>query len=225
MLLAAAAGFFLRNQLPRLCRSTGDGPIGGLSASLRITTPSGLLLDRGMLFDARAMASHITNQDAEIRFIVFEDFSCSWCAKLDSNLRTLKLRFPDLFSVAYRELLLDSLAINTRDTHVAARCAADQGSFEPFHRAAFDNQLIVADPGGWRRIARIALVPDQSKLEACVEHQLHLSEVLASSRDANALGYSSTPVIIAGDGQFIGEMEFPDLVAVVESTIVRRRRQ
>lgn len=226
VLCGLLAVIFIRNHWPKSPIRMGTAPLGvEVPRRPQERTPSGRILDRGLLYDVRAAASHVSSPDAGVRIVVFEDFSCSWCGKFDSTMRALEGRFPDAVSVAYRELLLDSMASNVRDTHVAARCAVQQGTFDSFHRAAFANQSLVRSSGGWRKIARIAGIPNAPAFEACVEHQTYLPEVLSSSRSAVALGYRSTPVIIVGERQFIGAVGLPELTSAVESTIVQLRRQ
>ena len=111
--------------------------------------------------------------DAEVEFILYEDFQCPFCARFTQQVLprvvedyvregTVRIRFHPLAALG-RESLWAAMA---------ARCAADQGVFWEYYEVLFANQA--AENSGVFEKSRLkafgAIVGlDQTEFDACVD--------------------------------------------------------
>lgn len=87
---------------------------------------------------------------------------------------------------------------------MAAECAAEQGAFKAFHRAAFSSSEILHYRDGWLRIAEDARVADMEALAECVESLRHEATVWKHRGEARAEGFRGTPSMLRNGRAIIG---------------------
>ena len=69
--------------------------------------------------------------------ILYEDFHCLACAELASDVKTLLRDVPKGIQIVWKDAPISRLHPGARATHIAARCAGEQGKFWEFHDAVF----------------------------------------------------------------------------------------
>lgn len=187
--------------------------------------PSGRRLSRLELNDLSQTGIALGDTSAPVRIVAFGDYSCGWCAAWDSTLARLLERYPQHLVVAFRPLLLDTLAQGVIDVHAAAYCARDQGQFLSFHQAAFANQRLVGERRGWLAIADSARIADREMLERCVLSDKYREVVLASTREAHELGLRITPSSIVGRRLVVGSASFETVDTIIGGRLSELRRR
>lgn len=134
------------------------------------------------------------DEDASERILVFSDYRCGFCARLDSILMQL-LAVRDL-AVVYRHFPITSLHPTARYSALVAECAAAQGAFRHVHPLLFESE--VASQQQIERLGQSAAVPDVRKLVACVQSEEFGSRIDDDMEVAAQLGVVATPSMIVG---------------------------
>jgi protein-disulfide isomerase len=189
--LAVAGAWFLTGG--------GKGPRTNLSTPIApsILTPAGIPTTGQTLGEANA--PHTLD--------VYEDFQCPNCLAFTHDTEpqivtdyvadgSLKIVFHDLLVIDSNTGGHESL-----DAANAARCAADQGLFWPYHDWLFANQY--TEGSGAFTLERLktmgqdADIPNLSTFDACVDAGTHDADI---QTDSAASGFTSTPTIIIDNG-------------------------
>lgn len=141
------------------------------------------------------------SSNASLKVVEFSDFQCPYCAVAAQDLRRLRERYPDQLAVVYRHFPITSIHRHAFEAALAAECAGEQGAFEPYHDALFQQQAMIGTVE-WNAIARMAKVPDIDKFQRCVEEQRYGHDIRRDSALAMAIGIRGTPSFIY-DGRLI----------------------
>ncbi len=170
--------------------------------------------------DVRALqadtAPAVGPDDAPVNFVVFTNYQCPWCAKLDRRLAALQRDYPQQLRVVWRNLPLP-MHENARPAARAALAASEQGRFKEFSKLLYRNQC--------------SLNEEQFE-EFALEAGLDLArfrEALASGRlgqrlDADKalakrLGVTGTPTSFINGRRVNGAWPEADLRKLVDSAI------
>ena len=79
------------------------------------------------------------DSQAPVTIIEFSDYECPYCSKGADVIAKVAKEYKGLVKIYFRDFPL-SFHKNAKKASVAARCAADQGKFWPFHDLLFKNQ-------------------------------------------------------------------------------------
>lgn len=134
----------------------------------------------------------LADSQASERIVVFSDYRCPFCARLDSALVRL-LAVRDL-AVVYRHFPIVSLHPTARYSALVAECAAAQGVFHRVHPLLFESE--VASQEQIERLGESAGVPNVQKLVACVQSEEFGWRIDDDMKVAAELGVVATPSII-----------------------------
>jgi len=80
------------------------------------------------------------NAGAKITIVEFSDFSCPFCAKVQTTLHELGAIYKNNIRFVWKDFPNTSLHKNAKSLHIAARCAEDQGKFWEYQELLFANQ-------------------------------------------------------------------------------------
>ena len=145
---------------------------------------------------------------ARLKLIEFSDFQCPYCRQLYHTLDTLMAKYPGQVRIFYKHLPLVNIHPLAYTMALAAECAREQKAeaFWALHDDFFTNP----ETGGDVNALMIRLKVWAAKnglngdaLTACVQQRKPADRIESDLRDANTLGITSTPVVIA-NGEFIG---------------------
>lgn len=149
-------------------------------------------------------------EGAPVTIVVFSDFECPYCAKLDATLRELSKRTA--VKIAFRHAPLPSHA-SARLAARAALVAQEQGRFWEFHDAVFARQ----------ELGRAALVDAAASVGLRrfeFERDLDAKRIEARLRDdeaqARELGVRGTPTLFVNGRRVVGARSVDDLEALVK---------
>ncbi len=129
--------------------------------------------------------------DAPITIVEFSDFQCSFCARSQQTLHLLRLKYPGLIRIVFKNMP-GSRHDRARPAAEAALCAAKQGKFWELHDWLFSNQQKLDDGSIAGAAKNIGL--DMEAFEKCLESDETLGQIDASLNMARFLGLSGTPV-------------------------------
>jgi protein-disulfide isomerase len=198
-------------------KSTGKQALGSPNVPVAsAVTPASIPVDGQTL--GLASAKHSID--------LWEDFQCPVCRDFTENIESqvvsnyvqtgkAKLVFHDL-------LVIDSGTGGTEslDAANAARCAADQGMFWPYHDWLYNNQY--GEGSGaftkdrLKTIGQLIGIKDQTKFAACVDSGTHNADVKSASTSS---GYTSTPTISIDGGTPLGSYDFGTISAALDKAL------
>lgn len=145
----------------------------------------------------RSAGNRIGNPTAS-PIVVFSDYQCPFCRRLDSLLRTLTDEEGNPLDVLYRHFPLEDIHANALEASLMAECAADQGVFAEIHELLFE----VADTLG--RVPREAIaeyghIAQAAAFQQCVDTRAGLSRITRDIKAGRRLGVQATPTWIIGN--------------------------
>jgi len=73
--------------------------------------------------------------DAPVTLVVFADYECGFCRRMDETIAAVQVRQHLRFRTVYRHYPIKSRHAHAEAAALAAECAAEQGHFEEYHRA------------------------------------------------------------------------------------------
>ncbi|HEV7588668.1 MAG TPA: thioredoxin domain-containing protein [Longimicrobium sp.] len=153
----------------------------------------------------RAFASmgHRTGPaNAPVTLVVFSDFQCPACKVLADEVRTLRERYPERFTVLYRHYPLPSHSQAVAAAR-ASECAARQGRFAAYHDALFASQETLGYTP-WQTFARSAGVPDVEAFQRCFSEPGRIEQLVRDVADGGRLGVTGTPTLLINGRRYNG---------------------
>lgn len=103
--------------------------------------------------------------NAPLTIIEYGDFTCPSCIDAETVLRELRQEYGMRLRIIWKDFPVLDRITGSRSTHLAARCAQQQGKFWEYHDAALDGQ-----PQGDAALAALAeqLQLDRGTFAACL---------------------------------------------------------
>ena len=159
-------------------------------------------------------ADHIRgNPDAPVTVIVYMDYQCPFCARLNASMITL-LKTVNARWI-YRDFPLDAhpLAETAAET---AECAGVQGKFWEYSDALFDPLNEVTGDSSFTKIGgRLGL--DTKALTACVASQRFQPRVAVQQQDGVRRRITGTPTFYVNGKRFDGLIPLGQLKKEIEA--------
>jgi protein-disulfide isomerase len=159
------------------------------------------------------LPGHVTGPEtALLTVIVFSDFQCPYCARLQPALQALRREYGDRVRVVFRHLPL-SFHPRAQLAAEAAVAAAMQGKLWDFHDRVFTT------PG---RLTRAELEAhaqaiglDMTAFRAALDDRRYLERVAADAAAAAALGVRGTPTMFVNGTPVVGSASFEHLQRLI----------
>ena len=152
--------------------------------------------------------------DAPVTLVVFSDFECPWCAKLEPLLAQLLAANPDTVRVVFKHLPLP-MHPQAEPAALAAIAAQRQGKFWEMHDALFAVQQWT--PAAITETAtRIKL--DMARFQADLNSQETRMQLAKDKADAQAAEVAATPSVFV-NGRPVRERSLPALQAMVNEAL------
>ena len=152
--------------------------------------------------------------DAPVTLVVFSDFECPWCAKLEPLLAQLLAANADTVRVVFKHLPLP-MHPQAEPAALAAIAAQRQGKFWEMHDALFAVQQWT--PAAITETAtRIKL--DMTRFQADLNSQETRTQLAKDTADAQAAEVAATPSVFV-NGRPVRERSLPALQAMVNEAL------
>jgi protein-disulfide isomerase len=129
---------------------------------------------------------------AKVVLIEYSDFECPFCERHYPTVNSLLETYGDDIAVVYRHFPL-SFHPEALPAALASECAAEQGAFQEFHDALFENQDQLGDD--FYEAVADGIGIDVSDFLDCYESQKYLTDVqddMDTGRDAGVTGTPAT---------------------------------
>lgn len=156
--------------------------------------------------------------EPKLTVIVFSDYQCGACRRLDDALVELLARHPDDLAISWRQWPLD-IHPRARAAAAAAICASREGVFAMIHRMLFDSAA-VRDDSRLAQTAARAGVRDRGAFVACLADRSVRDTINADIAAAKHLSAEATPTIIVGRAMYTGYSS--DIPKLIEAAIRRQ---
>jgi protein-disulfide isomerase len=145
--------------------------------------------------------------NAKVVMVEYADFECPSCKQLDTILRTLLPKYPQV-RLVYKDYPLVQIHPWAMTAATAGRCAYKQNptGFWKFHDLLFDNQDLINPENAWQKMQdyaeRAGLNPES--LKVCMAAPETQTEVKRSMTEGEALHINNTPTIFVNGRRLIG---------------------
>lgn len=153
---------------------------------------------------------------AQVTMVVFEDFQCPYCAKLQVTLKSLAETYGDKLRVVFKHNPLpfhpDALG-----AAVAAEAARGQGKFWEMHDALFGDQKALGAEALAATAQKIGL--DKNAYDNAVAAAGAKSRVQADMEQAAALSARGTPIVFINGRKMVGARELAEYKAIIEEEL------
>lgn len=165
-------------------------------------------------------ASVLGAADAPVRIVLFSDFQCPFCGRVNEGLERVRANDPQRVAIVFRHFPLEAIHPHAKAAGNAAECAGAQGRFEAYHDALFAAQDSIGKRA-WDRYAQEAGVPDLAEFGRCVAEDRFAARVASDQKAGEKLGVSGTPSFIF-EGRMITGADAPErLDAWVKEALAR----
>jgi protein-disulfide isomerase len=162
---------------------------------LRPGTPDPTARYRVDIADAQAIGP----TDAKVTLVVFSDFQCPFCGRLEPTFDDLQKRYPADLRIVFKH---NPLAFHNRamPAALAAEAAAKQGKFWEMHDKLFENSKSLTDENfvAWAKELKL----DVKRFETDMADPATRKLVEDHQKQANTLGARGTPASFV-NGRFL----------------------
>jgi protein-disulfide isomerase len=155
--------------------------------------------------------------DARLTVVLFSDFQCPFCSRVEPSLAQLEQAFPGKVRIVWKHQPLP-MHPNAMPAALASEAAREQGKFWPFHDKVFANQAGLGTPDALSRFAGEAGL-DVRRFEQALKAKKGEARIQEDQRLAGQVGANGTPTMFFNCRQVVGAQPFPQLRAIAEEEL------
>ena len=157
--------------------------------------------------------------DALVTIVVWSDYACPYCARLEPSLARLRRERPAEVRVVLRHLPLPGHAGADLAAEVAVE-AARAGKLWALHPRVFAAETLTRD--ALVRLAAQAGV-ERAQVEAALADHRNRDMVMADGAAGSALGITGTPTMFVNGQPLVGAVPYEQLLTIVDAKIAGAR--
>lgn len=156
--------------------------------------------------------------DAPITLVVFSDFQCPFCRRVELTLVALEAAFPGKIRIAWKNFPLD-FHEEARPAAEAALAAQAQGKFWGMHGKLMTQaaSLDRATVDGYARELKL----DMAAFRAALDAHTHAAAIEADVKQGQALGVTGTPVIFVNGQRVVGAQAFDTFKQLIDQELAK----
>ena len=138
-------------------------------------------------------------KDAKIQIVVFSDFQCPFCSRVNAPLVEVEKFYGADIMVSFKHFPL-SFHKEAMPAALAAMCANEQGKFWEMHDKLFENQkaLTAEDIKGYAK----AIGLDDAKFTPCFDSGKYKAKIEADMAEGRNAGVRGTPTLYINGRKF-----------------------
>lgn len=160
------------------------------------------------------------NADALVTIVVFSEFQCPFCARVNPTLDEILKKYGDDVRIVFKNLPLD-FHDRAEPAARAALAAGEQGKFWEFHDIAFENQRTLTDENFEKWAAQLNL--DIEKFKADYNSEAITARVAADAKLAAELGVRGTPNLFVNGHNVRGAQPFSAFEPIIDAELAATR--
>jgi len=138
-------------------------------------------------------------KNAPITVVLFSDFQCPFCGRVEPSIAELEKLYPGKVRVAWKNYPLP-FHNNAKPAAEAALAANEQGKFWQMHEILFKNQQALTGPDLEKYAKDIGL--DMGKFKAAMDSHKFAAQVENDAKQGSSLGVEGTPAAFV-NGQLV----------------------
>ncbi len=159
------------------------------------------------------------NPRAPVTVVVFSDFQCPYCARVEPTLKQVEAAYGDKVRIAWKHKPL-GFHPNAMPAAEASEAAREQGKFWQMHDKMFGAQQELS-PASYERWAReIGL--DVARFKATVASGKYKARIQEDDQQAGRLGIDGTPTLVVNGEKVVGAVPFESLKAVIDRKLAAK---
>jgi len=159
--------------------------------------------------------------DAPVTLVKFEDFHCPFCKEAQQTLVALGARYGERLRIVHKDFPIDSLHPQARVSHVAARCAQEQGKFWAYHDALYA-AAPKASPADLKSFAEQTGL-ELGQFEACSTSGKYAAAIASDIDEGTKAGVTGTPAFFINGRMLGGAQPLEQFVRIIEEELKQRR--
>ncbi|HSE41820.1 MAG TPA: DsbA family protein [Acidobacteriota bacterium] len=161
-------------------------------------------------------------QDAKVTIVEYTDFQCPYCSRAHVTVEQLLKDYDGKIKVAYKALPLN-IHNWAEDSAVAAACVSEQNKdvFWKYANFFFQNQTTLTKDNLNTKIFEMAKTNglDEAALKTCIDSKKTLPQVQADVKEAQALGFQSTPSFVVNGRPVIGAKPIEEFKQIIDAEL------
>lgn len=154
---------------------------------------------------------------ASLALFEYADFACSACREMQPVVERIFAAYGDRVEHVWKDFPLHPVI--SKPAAIAARCAASQGKFWPYHDLLFSKQLELGEIDLTKAAQALGL--DGDKFSRCLEDKEVAKLVERDFLEGQALGVDLTPTFVIGDQAFSGVVSFEDFESIILAELAK----
>ncbi|MDP7324479.1 MAG: thioredoxin domain-containing protein [Candidatus Woesearchaeota archaeon] len=159
-----------------------------------------------------------TNPGAPITIIEFGDFTCTHCAALAPDIKTLLSLYPGEINLVFKHYPNDETKDSPRAA-LASECARQQEKFIEYHDLLFERQLDFSYNKLIEYAAKLGVHPQ--KFVECMENFKTLPKVENDIKEARLNGVRGTPTLFINNRKIEGVQPLQTLRLLIDQEKIR----
>jgi protein-disulfide isomerase len=161
-------------------------------------------------------------ESAKVTIVEYTDFQCPFCSRAHTTIEQLLKDYDGKIKVAYKALPLN-IHPWAEDSAVAAACVNEQNK-EAFWKYAsyfFQNQSTLTKDNLNQKVFEMAKTNnlDEAALKTCIDSKKTLPQVQADLKEAQALGFQSTPSFVVNGRPVIGAKPIEEFKQIIDAEL------
>lgn len=159
------------------------------------------------------------NDAAPVTIVAFTDFHCPFCRMAEATIAELRAKYGDRIRYVHRDYPIAKLHPQAPRAHIAARCAAAQDRFWPYHDKLFAAGAEVSD----RQLRAFAseLELDTQAFARCLDSDRTAAALQADLAAGSRLGVTGTPTFFVNGQRLEGAQPLQRFVEAVEAELAK----
>jgi protein-disulfide isomerase len=157
-------------------------------------------------------------KDAKLTVVLFSDFQCPFCGRVEPSLKQLEDAYPGQLRIVWKHQPLP-FHPNAMPAALAAEAAREQGKFWPMHDKLFSNQQALS-PDDLAKAAQSVGV-DMARWRASFEQKKNAARIAEDQKLAAEVGAQGTPTMFFNCRQVVGARPVDQLQAVVKEELAK----
>ena len=155
-------------------------------------------------------------KNAKVTVVVFSDFQCPFCARVEPTLKQLEDAYPGELRIVWKNQPLP-MHPQAMPAALAAEAAREQGKFWPMHGLMFGNQQQLA-PGKYEEWARQVGL-DLRKYKAAAESPGARTRIEEDMKLGASVGANGTPTSFVNCRQLVGAQPYDAFKRMVDEEV------
>jgi protein-disulfide isomerase len=159
---------------------------------------------------------------AKVTIVEYTDFQCPFCSRGYTTVEQLLKDYDGKVKVVYKALPLN-IHNWAEDSAVAAACVAEQNkdAFWKYYSFFFQNQATIKKDTLNEKVMSMAKENglDEAALKTCIDTKKTLPQVQADMKEAQSLGFNSTPSFMVNGMPLIGAKPIEEFKQIIDAEL------